>query len=376
MIFEPRYIRFLGACQEVSRRRDRVAKPIIEGELLAEVSASAPNDALISHIMAEALLRRIDRTLVESKNIYLQQFDVSQIDLFYLMGRAYPQVPASHRIANHFLAHELRRHRRAVLLEIGVGKGVQLAALLDRLAQDPGELQALRLATLDPSEDNLADSARTLRGKAVPFELTVEPVRRLVEQCTLADWTAIRGPLDEPLVINSAYSLHHTVHRPGDVALRTTILRQLASMAPRLFTLTEPSSNHDTEHLAKRFHACWEHFATVFDLIDEADLEPGARFVIKEKFFGREIRDIFGTSDYFRCERHEPYESWLLRFAKAGFVPYEPIAVPIELPAYCTADVSPGLVRLGYRDLALIAVFAYRSDGERAAPTAEGTSDE
>ena len=101
-----------------------------------------------------------------------------------------------------------------------------------------------------------------------------------------------------------------------------------------------------------------------------------ARFVIKEKFFGREIRDIFGTSDYFRCERHEPYESWLLRFAKAGFVPYEPIAVPIELPAYCTADVSPGLVRLGYRDLALIAVFAYRSDGERAAPTAEGTSDE
>jgi GRAS domain family len=373
MIFQPRYDRFLSACQDISWRRDRSAKPVIDGELLSRVDSSVPNDALIGHIMAEAFLRRVDRSLVESKNIYLQKFDVSQIDLFYLMGRAYPQVPASHRIANEFLAHELRKHPTAALVEIGVGKGLQIAQLLDRLAEAPGSLRTLRIVTLDPSDENLTDSARTLRERPVPFAVTVHPMKRLVEQCTAADWDAIgelaRGTDGANVVVNSAFSIHHTVHALGDVDRRTDILRTIAGLRPSLFTLVEPSANHDTEHLVKRFHACWEHFGTVFDLIEEADIDAGSKFVIKEKFFGREIRDIFGTSDAFRCERHEPFESWLLRLVKAGFTPYERVDVSPALPAYCTTAVGDGMVRLGYRGLALIAVFAYRSKGPTEADT-------
>ena len=98
MIFERRYQTFLSACQDIVRRRERLAKPVIGDLLLQEVDASVPNHALISHIMAEALLRRIDRNLVEAKNIYLQRFEISQIDLFYLMTKGNPLVAESHEL--------------------------------------------------------------------------------------------------------------------------------------------------------------------------------------------------------------------------------------------------------------------------------------
>src|SRR4051812_47452799 len=162
MKFDERYDRFLTACQDISRRRDRLAKPVIDEQVLTEVHAGVANDALLSHIIAESLLRRIDRNLVESKNIYLQRFEISQIDLFYLTCRAYPQVSQGHAIANQFLAHELRRHASATLLEIGIGKDVQIASLLRSLKDDPGRLQRLDIVAMDPSVQNITDATATI----------------------------------------------------------------------------------------------------------------------------------------------------------------------------------------------------------------------
>lgn len=371
MIFEARYDRFLTACQDIQRHREKLARPAIEAQLLAEVTPETPNDALLAHVIAEALLRRIDRTLVESKNIYLQKFDISQIDLFYMMCAAYPQVPQGHAVANQLLAHELRQHRRAALLEIGIGKGRQVAALLDALTSEPGALHDLTVIALEPSRENIDEAFAALEARrlALPFELTLRGVNKLIEQCTPGDLAQIAEAAPGALAVNSAYAMHHVVHRPGDTVARTEIVRRIASMGPRLFTLVEPNANHDTEQLTRRFHACWEHFGTVFDLIDEAarDVDAAGRFTIKEKFFGREIRDIFGTSDAFRCERHEPFESWLLRLAKAGLRPYPRAPLEVSLPAYATAQQADGLVRMGYRDQPLVAVFAYESPGARPA---------
>jgi hypothetical protein len=163
------------------------------------------------------------------------------------------------------------------------------------------------------------------------------------------------------VTINAAYALHHTTHAAGDQELRTRLLRELAALRPRMFTLIEPNANHDTELLTRRVHSCWEHFGTVFDLVDQSDATPLEKLAVKRLFFGREVRDILGTSDAFRCERHEPYESWLLRLTKAGLRPAPAIASEIALPDYCWTIVRDGLVRLGYRGVPLIAVFAYRS---------------
>lgn len=373
MIYDARYQIILNACLDIVRRRDRLAKPILNDLLLQRVDPEVPNDALFAHIFAESLLRRIDRNLVVRKNIYLEKFEVSQLELFYLMCRAYPQVTQGHAIANQFLAAELREHKRATLVEIGIGKGIQIAQLLNELDKDPGQLEELHLVAIDPDPENLRASETRLLGRSEPhpLRLSIHPIASLLENLSPDQFKKIAEIVPGHVVVNAAYTLHHTLHPLNQSEARTQVLSRINQfLQPPLCTFVEPTSDHDTENLVKRLTACWEHFGTVFDLVDLADMEPEKKFAIKETFFGREIRDIFGTADAFRCERHERYESWLLRLAKAGFVPYERgLKINIDMPSYCTAALSSGLTRLGFQDPYLIAVFAYRSGSNPRAIT-------
>lgn len=365
MIYDGRYQVVLNACQDMVRRRDRLAKPALHDLLMSRVDPSLPNDTLFAHIFAESLLRRIDRNLVVRKNIYLETFEVSQLELFYLMCRAYPQVAQGHAIANQLLAAELRQHKRATLLEIGIGKGMQVARLFTELSQNPGQLEELHLFAIDPDPDNLRSAEALLSRLPVVTGLRwfVHPIASLLENLPQEVLDQIAGQTPGHVVVNAAYTLHHTMHPLNQTDARTQILARLQQhLRPRLVTFVEPSSDHDTENLLKRLTACWEHFGTVFDLVDRADMEPEKKFAIKETFFGREIRDIFGTADAFRCERHERCESWLLRLAKAGFVPYESdLRLQIHMPDHCTVTLSKGLTRLGFHNTVLIAIFAYQS---------------
>ncbi|MBL9099718.1 MAG: GAI protein2C [Myxococcales bacterium] len=362
MIFEERYKILLSACQDIRRHRERQAKPVMADQILAEVGMDVPSESLLSHMIAEALLLRVDRNLLMGKNIYLQRYDISQIDLFGLLPRAIPHVPQSYAIANQYLAQALRPLAAAALIDIGIGKGAQVVDLLRELAREPGRLRRLRVVALDPSAANLAEAAAVISGlqPELPFQVDVLSLRALIEQCDAAMLRAAAGDV-EATVINAAYALHHTRHAASDTEARTAVLRRLAVLQPRVFTLVEPSANHDTDQLTRRVHSCWEHFGSVFDLIDRSTATPLEKFAIKEKFFGREVRDILGTSDALRCERHEPYESWLLRLTKAGLRPFPGVDLTVALPDYCSAIVREGLVRLCYRGVPLIAVFAYRS---------------
>ena len=111
-----------------------------------------------------------------------------------------------HAIANQFLAHELRRHASATLLEIGIGKGVQIASLLRSLKDDPGRLQKLDLVAMDPSAQNLADATATIDALAptLGFAVQVHPCNKLVEACSAADLQDIAALTADNLVINSA----------------------------------------------------------------------------------------------------------------------------------------------------------------------------
>lgn len=367
MIFPDKYERVLEAARSITARRERVAKHMLAEWLEETVGPSLTSEELLAHIIAESLLSRIDRRLVDAKNIYLEKFDISQIEMFYTMTQGYPQVPLAHRAANAHLAHELAQHEEASMVEIGIGRGAQVASMLSELGKKSGSrLAHLTLHAVDPDPQNLVDARKQIDRirKELPFKIRFHAVEGLVEKFSRADLAALRTPRGVPLVMNSAYTLHHILHEPGDRDLRTRILKALREeLQPRLFTLVEPNANHDTESLTARLEACWSHFGTVFDLIDQADIPPERKFVIKEKFFGREIRDIFGTSDAYRCERHEPFEGWMLRLKKAGFEPYaDPVTTSTEgLPERCTVQQADGLMRLGYRGAPLIAVFAYRA---------------
>lgn len=369
VIHTERYEPILAACQDIQRRRDRAARPVLSGQILARVGPETSNAELLAHIIAEALLRRIDHNLVESKNIYLESFDIPQIELFMALARAVPLVPASHAVANHHLAFALRRESRAGLLEIGAGRGVQLRLLLRSLREDPGRLERLRVVAVDPDPMNLAVTTHLAEAlsRSLPFTLEVHAAQCLIERIDDAEFRDFAAWLGSHTAVNAAFTLHHTAHALHDHDFRTRLLARLRDhFAPMVFTLAEPHANHDTEMLARRLHESWQHFGAVFELIDRSEVPPAHRFVIKEKFFGRELRDIFGTSDLFRSERHESFESWLFRLAKAGFEPTEqPHPATVDLPSYCSASFDEGLVRLGLGALPVVAVFTQRARRRR-----------
>jgi hypothetical protein len=362
LIYQQGYDDLLDICKQIIRHRQKMAKPKVDEVVCKHIDLDISNEDLLSHLIGESLLKRIDRKLLESKNIYVQEFDIPQIKLFYSMSEAVPFVAASHAMANQYLYAAIRDLKRAAIIDIGIGKGRQVLNLLDTVQADRGKLESLIIIGVDPDESNLSDTEAKIgeKLKEFPVALQFHPVHKMIEQFSDGDFDELHNLGDGNLCINSAFSLHHTRHRLGDNELRTDLFRKFASLKPRVLTLVEPHSNHDTEDLPKRFHHCWEHFGHVFKLIDESRIEDTHKFSIKVKFFGREIRDIFGVSDHFRSERHELYDSWILRMSRAGFKPMDLLDMQVVLPSYCESTVSEGLVRLNYDGVTVVSVMGYR----------------
>ncbi len=361
VIYQELYDRLLNVCRQITSHRQSLAKPALEEAVLGHVGPDVPNDRLLAHLVAESLLKRIDRQLLESKNIYVQQFDIPQTTLFYSMAEAVPFVYAGHMLANHFLLQAAAGLDRLTVLDIGIGSGKQMLHLLRLLAESGGAVKEARVVGLDPVADNLEKSRRAFEelDAELPFAVSFVPVEGLFEELGDGGLEKISSARKGALLVNTAFSFHHTMHPLGDRQRRTELLGRIRSLQPLVLTMVEPSSDHDTEELPRRFHHCWQHFGNVFALVDEAAIEPSHKFLIKEKFFGREIRDIFGVSDHFRCERHEWYESWLLRLHRAGFSPARKATLSPELPGYCSSSSAEGLVRLEYNGIPIVAVMAF-----------------
>ncbi len=360
MIYQAKYEQILKVCRQITSHRQTLAQPALEELLLCRIDPEVPNEELLAHLIAEALMRRLDRQLVESKNIFVQDFDIPQTTLFYSMAEAVPFVYAGHAAANQFLLREAEGLSRFTLFDIGIGNGRQAVRLLQGL-DGRHRPEAVTVVGLDPVRGNLEQARQALEtaNEALPFTVEFRPMLGMLESIDPDELRQLGRIPGDGLLINSAFTLHHTMHPLGDSTLRTDLLSRLAELRPRALALVEPSSNHDTEALVKRVHHSWEHFGHVFALIDEAGIDERHKYLIKEKFFGREIRDIFGVSDYFRCERHELYDSWLLRLHKAGFQPLAQADLCVDLPGYCSHLVSEGLVRFTYRDLTLVAAMGF-----------------
>lgn len=361
MIYEDKYKKLLHACKLLLENENVRAKEEINTLILNHIDINTSNPDLLCHIFATAFLKRMDSQMLGEKNIYLQKFDIPQIVLFYKMTEAYPQVAMSHRIANQFIESKIKDLPEVTLFDIGLGKGKQMAALLENCAAKGCSLKKVHVLGLDPDPVNLEDSEKNLLDLSdkVPFEIEFSGICNLLEKMENSELDEIKTKAAGKLVINAAYALHHIAHPIGDYEYRTEVFKTIKSLDPLLFTLIEPNSDHDIDTISKRFHNAWSHFSIVFNLINESNIGDDHKFLIKEKFFGREIRDMFAFGDYIRSERHESLESWILRLSKAGFTPYDYKDISIDMPEYCESYIGEGYVDLGYKDVPLVGVLAY-----------------
>ncbi|MBN1699353.1 MAG: hypothetical protein JW881_17670 [Spirochaetales bacterium] len=356
------YSKFKKVCDSFVHNDKAGARKQAKELVLERMPEDITNEALLSHICTSSLIARLDNASYQMNNLYLTHFEIPQIELFYKMHRAYPQVAASHYIANQFIEQMIGNLLSVTIFDIGIGKGKQLESLLYSLCDRGYNIRNVVIIGLDPDPENLSSCEKTfmqMNGR-VYFDVAFHPICDLIENLDEKDFGHIRSIAEGNLVINSAYAMHHVSHPINDTEYRTRLFAKLKSLDPLLFTLTEPNADHDNESLSRRAENCWRHFSVVFNLVDRSDLSEEHKLVIKDMFFGREIRDIFGVSDHLRSERHESTESWMLRLKRAGFRPYDCGHITVRLPDYCEVDIGKGLVRLGYMTTPLIAVFAYR----------------
>jgi len=362
MFYKESYSKLDTICRLITENEIQTAKYQANELIKDHISSNISNENLLLYIFTSALIARMDRKSIKMNNIYMHKFDIPQIVLFYEMAKAYPQVASSHKIANQFIEHVIEKMLMFTIFDIGIGKGKQIESLINRISDQNYNIKQINIIGLDPDIENIrfTEELFTRLKTGVYFDLNYYPICDLLENFSERDFEYIGKIAGGNLIINSAYAMHHIAHPLHDNEYRTDIFRKLKECKPRLFTLIEPNSDHDIDILTRRARNCWDHFSTVFSLIDQSPIDMDHKFLIKDKFFGREIRDIFGASDYLRSERHENIESWMFRLFRAGYTPCKSHDISVELPKYCDFKIGEGIVSLGYKGTPLVAVFAYQ----------------
>lgn len=155
LIYQQHYEAFYEICYQISNHRQKLAKESIESFIQKKIDTETATPALMTHIIAESLLKRIDHQLLKSKNIYIENFDIPQINMFYKMIEAYPHVRVSHDIANQYMLAILNDLTEATIVDIGIGKAAQIIKLLKSLDKSNRNIKKVNIIGLEISAKNI-----------------------------------------------------------------------------------------------------------------------------------------------------------------------------------------------------------------------------
>lgn len=300
-----------------------VLKELVENRLDVE---RMPSD-IVFHVFASALAKRLEKEAADEINLYLKQYEQSQIELFNLVAQHLPFVKQAGQVANRFLAEFMAGQEEVSLLNIGIGTGRQELMLLELLAER-GELpRKLNVYGIEPMADGLALAEKLIAEACgrLGVELVFHAYTTVAEEMTEAEWAAL-VPEKGPLLVNAAFALHHIHGNEAETGARLETLRKVRTLNPVAVVLSEPNSDHYEPELEVRFENCYGHFRLVFDFIDQLNLSQAEAIALK-MFFVREIEDIVGNREETRYERHERVETWVERLRRAGFDLYTTPAV-------------------------------------------------
>ena len=334
----------------------RLLSELVERHLDADGS-----DDLQYYIFASALSKRLASDKAAEINLYLRQFERSQISLFNLLAQRLPTVQLAGPLANEVLANYIGGHDEVTLLDVGIGSGRQEVGLLYLLATQRRLPRKLNVIAIEPDAGSLLEAGESLAeaARTLGMELEFHPVHKVVEELDEADWRFF-GSFGAPMVVLSAFAVHHVRSAAGANA-RDALFRRLRALHPDAVVLCEPSSNHDSPSLRERFEASWHHFGLTFRIIDGLEIGEVEKGAMK-MFFAREIEDILANAEESRCERHEPVNAWVRRLREAGFTPctdFGMVGGPTQGPV--RVAVRNGYLGLDYADETLVAIVCATS---------------
>jgi len=306
-----------------------VARRIGRHDAAAGAALAATLAPLLTHpdpratgllVFAQALAERLADGSAAVIRRHLQRFEAPQPQLLKLLDQHLPMARMATRLANEALAQALRGEPHPALVDIGMGNGRQISALLDELAA-AGELpRTLTLVGIEPDPEALAQAQEILEAQAARLGLALRfhAFAKPVEALDAGDWARIAVVCRSAPVLNAAFALHHiAAHDTQHV--RDHVLTRLAGLRPRRLVLTERDADHLEPRYAERFGHCLTHYGALFRVLDALPLPQAERDALKVGWYGRQISDILGQPEARRSARHEPAERWAERLRQAGF---------------------------------------------------------
>lgn len=290
---------------------------------LSLTHAEQNSDALLTHLIVKALKKKL---LLEEdfSNLYLSNFEIPQIQLFNILIEKFPFVKYSQQIINQAILQIIAQHTEVTVVDIGIGQGTQILNIIEQ-CKKIDTLKKLTMIGIEPFADalNIAQQRISAIQPELSFVLEFIPVNNFAES---VDFTTLQ--IDNAnVIVNASLALHHI----QSDAERTQTLVNIKQLRPKAIFLTEPNVDHFEENLYKRFVNCFNHYGSLFQVIDLLDVTSNEKQALK-LFFGREIEDVIGKENNARFEKHEPATTWLSRLRNSNFTVTNSLVEPAITP--------------------------------------------
>ena len=270
---------------------------------------ASDSQRLIATLLMNATNKRFHTGEVH-EHIYLKNDEVPQIQLFNILIEKFPFVKYSQFITNNAIIETMGDASEVTIIDIGVGQGAQMLHVIESAKSLP-HLKKLQIIGIEPFTDALqmAEAQINACKQSVDFEIQFIGLNAFVEE---VDFSIFKNT--KHLIVNASLALHHIQSATN----RQLVIAAIKQLNPMAFILIEPNVNHFEKDFSKRFMNCYNHYYTIFKVIDRLDISTKDKTGLK-LFFGREIEDVIGKEEKDRFEKHELATTWIERLKSNGF---------------------------------------------------------
>ncbi|MCY1079272.1 GRAS family protein [Archangium lansingense] len=288
-------------------------------DLIRPLDMKRTEDQLVGAIAA-ALRKRAVGARTDVGNLYLREDELQHMSLYSLLREHVPMISMTHPLANELLLPQVSSQEQAVIFDIGIGNGEQLADLIHLCGTREAAPRRLVVVGLDLSAPSLANAQRNLSAAAERWGIDFRfiALNKQVEALTDEDWTLLDS-LEGTRVVNATFALHHLRNDDAAPDVRDRLFQRLRCWRPRALVISETDAEFNTVPLPERTGNAYDYFLGVFQHIDALDIPEGDRLLLKLGMIAREIEDILGPNEEERCERYESAHHWRERLERAGF---------------------------------------------------------
>jgi hypothetical protein len=280
----------------------------------SERTIESDPEALLCNLFVNAIKAHYEPKAATTQHLYLERYEIPQIRLFDLLINRFPFVVTAHAISNQLICDWAGDHKSVVVLDIGLGRGIQMASLIDRLAENKS-LRELTIIGVEPFADAIPYAMNAMQQAALNahFKVNLHTLEMFAEDVEAGTLKQLLPEHYDKIIVNASLALHHI----QSAELRQKFFDNVSQLGPDAMVLTEPHTDHLTSDWCTRVYNAWLHYGAIFDTIDQLMITSEEQKGLK-LFFGREINDVVGLPEDKRVERHEPADNWVAYGAKIG----------------------------------------------------------